>query len=135
MKKVGIWLDKRIAYIVTVDENKKDEIETVVSKAEDREEIQKAYRDKVKQGFSETIKDRKLLEYDKHELKLYFNDIIKQLGSTDAIVIYGPSQTAQKLSTELKLFHAGLFEKVKDVIKAKSMTKNQIRALIRDYYS
>ena len=135
MKKVGIWLDKRIAYIVTVDENKKDEIKTVVSKEEQREEIKKAYRDKVKQGSSEKIKDRKLLEYDKHELKLYFNEVIEQLVGSDQIVIYGPSQTAQKLSVELKLFHTALSEKVQDVIKANSMTKNQIRALIRNYYS
>ena len=135
MKKGGIWLDKRMAYIVTVDDEMKDTVEIVVSKVEQRQEILKAYRDKVKQGYSEKIKDRKLLEYNKHELKRYFKDIIQRLVVFNEIVIYGPSQTAPRLFTEMKLVNPQMAKNVKEVLKANSMTKNQIRALIRDYYS
>jgi len=135
MKKGGVWLDKRAAYIVAVDDDNKDTVEIVVSKVEQRQEILKAYRDKVKQGFSEKIKDRKLLEYNKHELKRYFKEILEHLVVFDEIVIYGPSQTAPKLFAEMKQLNPQLSSNVKEVLKANSMTKNQIRALIRDYYS
>jgi hypothetical protein len=135
MKKGGVWLDKRMAYIVAVDDDNKDTVEIVVSKVEQRQEILKAYRDKVKQGYAEKTKDRKLLEYNKHELKLYFKEILQQLVVFDEIVIYGPSQTAPKLFAEMKQLNPQLSLNVKEVLKANSMTKNQIRALIRDYYS
>jgi stalled ribosome rescue protein Dom34 len=134
MKKGGVWLDKRMAYIVAVDDDKKDTVEIVVSKVEQRNEILKAYRDKVKQGFAETIKDRKLLEYNKQELKRYFKEIIQRLVEFNEIVIYGPSQTAPKLFAEMKQLNPHVAKNVKEVKKANSMTKNQIRALIRDYY-
>ncbi len=134
MKKVGVWLDKRVAYVISNNDSGTDEIRTVFSKTEEREEILKAYRDKVKQGASEKLSDKKLLEHEKNELNLFFNEIVNHILDADEIVLFGPSLTAERLYKRLELQNPLLKDKVKDVIKADSMTKNQIGALIKNYY-
>ena len=134
MKKVGVWLDKRMAYIFSLNNDEMEEVKTVFSKTEQREEILKAYRDRVKRGFSEKMSDKKLLEYNKNERNLYLKEITDYLLDADEIVLFGPAQTAEKLNKRLELLHPEIKNKVRDLIKVDSMTKNQIRALIKDYY-
>jgi stalled ribosome rescue protein Dom34 len=135
MKRVGVWLDKRIAHIFSKNNEEMEEVRTVFSKTEQREEILKAYRDRTKQGFSETVSDKKLLEHNKHEESLYFDEITNYFLDVDEIVLFGPAQTAEKLYKRLTLLHPSVKNKVRDLIKADSMTKNQIRALIKGYYT
>jgi len=134
MKKVGVWLDKRVAYVISNNDNETEEIRTVFSKTEEREGILKAYRDKVKQGSSEKLSDKKLLEQDKNELNLFFNEILSHILDADEIVLFGPSLTAERLYKRLEIQNPLLKDKVRDVIKADSMTKNQIGALVKNYY-
>ena len=135
MKKVGVWLDKRVAYIFFEEDNGKEGIRTVFSKTEEREETIKAYRDRTKHGATEKLSDKKLLEFEKNELNLFFTEIVNHLLDADEIVLFGPSLTAERLYKRLEVQNPLLLAKVKDVIKADSMTKNQIRALIKNYYS
>ena len=135
MKKVGVWLDKRVAYIYLENDSGTEEMRTVYSKTEEREEILKAYRDRVKQGATEKLSDKKLLESEKNELNLYFTEIVNHFLDADEIVLFGPSLTPERLYKRLEVQNPLLKAKVKDVIKADSMTKNQIRALIKSYYS
>jgi stalled ribosome rescue protein Dom34 len=135
MKKVGVWLDKRVAYVFLKNDSGTEEMRTVFSKTEEREEISKAYRDRVKQGATEKLSDKKLLEHEKNELNLYFTDIVNHFQDADEIVLFGPSLTAERLYKRLEVQNPLLKAKIKDVIKVDSMTKNQIRALIKNYYS
>jgi stalled ribosome rescue protein Dom34 len=135
MKKVGVWLDKRVAYVFLKNNRGTEEMGTVFSKTEEREEISKAYRDRVKQGATERLSDKKLLEYEKNELNPYFTDIVNHFLDADEIVLFGPSLTGERLYKRLEVQYPLLKAKVKDVIKVDSMTKNQIRALIKNYYS
>jgi len=135
MKKVGVWLDKKVAYIFFENDRGTEEMRTVFSKTEEREEISKVYRDKVKQGATEKLSDKKLLEHEKHDLNLYFTEIANHFLDADEIVLFGPSLTAERLYKRLELQNPLIKAKVKDVIKADSMTKNQIRALLKNYYS
>jgi stalled ribosome rescue protein Dom34 len=134
MKKVGVWLDKRVAYVFLKNDSGAEEMRTVFSKTEERDEISKAYRDRIKQGATERLSDKKLLEYDKNELNLYFTDIVNHFQDADEIVLFGPSLTAERLYKRLEVQYPLIKAKVKDVIKSDSMTKNQIRALIKNYY-
>ena len=135
MKKIGVWLDRRMAYIISLDNDGKEQTDVVLSKTEDRIELKKAFRDKRKQGPNETIKDRKLIEYDKQELKQYFKEIIYKLKNADSLVIFGPAEIPKKFIIELKSVNTVLYNNVLDVLKADSMTQNQTVSLIRDYYS
>ena len=135
MKKIGVWLDKRMAYIISIDNDGKEQTCTVFSKTDDHIELKKAFRDKVKQGPKEIIKDRKLIEYDKQALKDYFKEININLKGADSLVVFGPAEIPKKFIAELKSINLELYNKVLDVLKADSMTANQTTALIRDYYS
>ena len=135
MKKAGVWLDNRIAYVIGIDEHKNEVIKTVLSKKENRSELKKVFRDKIKQGSKEVVKDRKLIEYNKQALKQYFKEIALELGDADYLVIFGPAEIPLKFNKELKSSNPKLHEKVIEVLKVDSMTKNQTVALVRNYYS
>jgi hypothetical protein len=135
MKKIGVWLDNRTAYVVGIDEHNNEEIRIILSKEENRNDTKKAFRDKIKQGSKEVVKDRKLIEYSKQELKQYFKEIATELGDPECVVIFGPAEIPLKFKKELKSGYPRLHEKVIDVVKADSMTKNQTVALVRNYYS
>ncbi|MCF4101113.1 hypothetical protein L1I30_05505 [Gillisia sp. M10.2A] len=134
MKKVGIWIDKRNAHILSLDGEGNEHFETVLHDVESQDVI-KAFRDKDKQGPNEIIKDKKVLETEKHDLKNYLDTVIPHISEAGKIVIYGPAEMPQKLETELKTHYKDVYDKVKDVLKADSMTQNQFKALVKNYYN
>lgn len=132
MKYTGVWIDKDKAHIIHID-NGVEEFLTIASDM-------KYYKAKggsgqrFKSGPQDVIKDSKYLEREKHQLKQYFKDVADKINDTDALVIFGPASTNQKFNKELKSNYGALASKVKDVVKADSMTDNQIKAWVRDYF-
>jgi len=80
------------------------------------------------------IQDSKYLEREKHQFKKYFKTITSYIKNGDNIVIYGPAEAGEKLHKELKENYKEISKKITDVMKADSMTENQTKALIRDYF-
>ena len=133
MKNIGIWIDKEKAHIVTL-ENDTENFKTIESGVEDYH-VRGGSRSKTRWGPQQVVHDSKYLEREKNQLKKYFNEIAKQLKKVDAIAIYGPADTNYKLEKELKENFKNTFEKIKVVEKADSMTINQVKALIKDYFN
>jgi len=129
MKNLGIWLDKRKALIITLDKDKEMD-KTVYSAIEDY----KVTANRHKGGAQEIVKDRTYLEREKNQFKAYFKEIIPNLVSADAILIVGPGETGEKLGKELKEHYPPVRAKVREIRKADSMTDNQVKALVRDFY-
>ncbi|WP_236974077.1 hypothetical protein [Membranihabitans maritimus] len=133
MKKTGIWIDKRVAKILTLDDDV-EKFETIESDIDE-------YRPKggsgtrMKGGPQDVVQDSKYLEREKHQYKGYFKLIADTIKGSDAIVIFGPAQTGEKLNNELAKSYPDLFAKVKDHKNADSMTDNQIKAMIRDFFA
>jgi hypothetical protein len=96
MKKVGIWLDKEKAHIVTLEHNS-EIIRTVPSNIE-HFHIHGGSGPRFKGGPQDVVQDSKYLEREKHQRKAYFNTLIPFLQSSDQIVLFGPAQTANKLA-------------------------------------
>ncbi|WP_323789537.1 hypothetical protein [Psychroserpens sp.] len=132
MKHTGIWIDKDKAHIVTI-ENGVETFNTVLSNV-DHFKPHGGSGTKLKGGPQNVVQDSKYLEREKHQLKQYYNAIATEVKDTDALVIYGPADTNKKLSKELYENHKSLSHKIKDVIKADSMTENQVKALVRDFF-
>lgn len=132
MKQTGIWLDKDYAYILTL-ENEKETFKTVSSNVE-HYHIGGGSGTRFKGGPQDVVQDRKYLEREKQQLKNYFEEIIESIGETDALVIFGPAGTNDELSKELHENHKDLSEKIKAVKKVDSMTENQVKALIKDFF-
>ena len=132
MKNTGIWLDKEKAHIVTL-ENGNETMNTVRSEVEDYH-IHGGSGTRFKGGPQDVVQDSKYLEREKHQLKLYFKEIASEVKDASALVIFGPAEAKDKLNKELQEKYKNLSAKVRAVIVADSMTENQMKALVRDFF-
>lgn len=132
MKKIGIWLDKKKALIVKL-ENGKENFITIKSNVEDYR-ISGGSGTRFKGGPQDVVQDSKYLEREKHQLKNYFKEIASNLYGANEIVLFGPAGTNEKFNKELKKKYKDISTKVKDVKKADSMTSNQVVALVKKYF-
>ena len=128
MKNVGIWIDKKKAKIISI-ENGNEHIDTIVSNIEDFHPS-----GGMKGGSQDFVQDSKYLEREKHQLTEFFKNIVISIENADAIVIFGPSQTGTKLHKELLEKHSPFHNKKISIEKADNMTDNQLMAWVRDYY-
>jgi len=132
MKNVGIWIDKREARIVSIGDGN-ERLNTITS---DIEEFNPGggSGSRMKGGSQDVVQDSKYLERKKHQLAEFFKDIVLFIEGADAIVIFGPSQTGEKLYNELLEKHTLFRHKKISIEKADNMTDNQIMAWVRNYY-
>lgn len=129
MKRTGIWLDKKKALIVEINQEK-EAMKIIYSDIENFN----VTANKHKGGAQEIVKDRKFLEREKNQFKTYFKDIAAEIDDTDALVIFGPAKTYEKFAKELNDNHVELSSKIKGVSKVDSMTDNQVKAWVRDFF-
>ncbi len=132
MKKVGIWIDKREAKIVLLDDGKEN-LFTVPSEIEEYNP-KGGSGTKFKGGPQDVVQDSKYLNREKQQLNEFFKKVIQHLKDADEILILGPAETGAKLYSELKDEHSGLYDKTNPVEKADVMTDNQLKALVRDHF-
>lgn len=132
MKKIGIWLDKEKAHIVTL-KNDAENFKTLFSELEFFHP-KGGSGTKQKGGPQDVVQDSRYLEREKHQLKKYFHAIAESVSDASALVIFGPAQANEKLRAELELTYPQLAAKVKTMVKVDSMTQNQVKALVRDFY-
>ena len=130
MKNIGIWIDKEKAHIVTFNDAI-EQFSTINS------EITNYHitANKTIGGANEVAIDRKYLEREKNQTKLYFKKIVSEISDANAIVIFGPSQMGEKLKKELDENYNSISNKVKAVINANKMTDNQLKAWVRDFFN
>ena len=133
MKKIGIWLDKEKAHLVTI-KNEDVGFKTITSEIEFFHP-KGGSRSKTRWGPQDVVQDSKYLEREKHQLKLYFKELAKTIEDAEAIAIFGPADTNAKFYKELDENYKTLALKVKTVEKADSMTKNQVKALVREFFN
>ncbi len=131
-KKIGIWIDKRTAKIVTIAGDNV-ELQTIDSNV-DEFRPKGGSGTKMKGGPQDVVHDRKYTEREKHQFKKFFGELVEQMESADALVIFGPAQTGEMLYKELSESYATLLKKVKGVEKADSMTDNQVKAWVSNYF-
>ncbi|RKS53698.1 hypothetical protein BC962_1952 [Gillisia mitskevichiae] len=133
MKKAGIWIDRKKAVIIRLD-IEDTQVETHISKIENTDSDFSGSKDFERSGAQEIVKDRRVLEIKKHSIKNYFKQVSSNLEDLDSIVIYGPADIPLIFNKELESNYPNLHKKVVDVLKADSMTDNQIKAMVSNYY-
>ena len=133
MKKIGIWLDKEKAHLVTL-KNEDVSFRTIYSEIEFFHPKGGA-RSKTKWGPQDVVQDSKYLEREKHQLKSYFTVLAKSIEDAEAIAIFGPADTNAKFYKELDENYKTLVLKVKTVEKVDSMTENQVKAMVRNFFN
>jgi hypothetical protein len=133
MKKIGIWLDKEKAHLVTL-QKENVRFNTIYSEI-DFFNPKGGARSKTRWGPQDVVQDSKYLEREKHQLRQYFKELAKTIQDAQAIAIFGPADTNAKFFKELTENYKTLASKVKTVEKADSMTENQVKALVREYFN
>ncbi len=133
MNNIGIWMDKEKAHIVKL-KGEKEEFKTVFSELEFFKPSGGSGTKKAKWGPQDVVQDSKYLEREKHQLKAYFNNLVDAIRNADAIALFGPAEANEKFRKELLENHKTLAMKLKKVTKADSMTDNQVKALVGDYF-
>jgi len=134
MKNVGVWMDKEKAHIIRLDNNE-EQLETLFSEVEFFNRKSTA-APRVKTGATQDVThERTYLEREKQQLKTYFKKLAKAIDDADAIALFGPADTNEKFRKELLENHKDLADKLKAVTKADSMTENQTKALVRDFFN
>lgn len=132
MKNIGIWMDKRHAHIVWLKSNE-TQMKTIVSEV-DSYKARGGSGTRFKGGPQDVVHDSKYLAHEKQQLKDYFKRIIAALDDVDQLALFGPAAAAEMFKKELGLHHRDLYSKVVCCQKADSMTPNQIKALVSDYF-
>ena len=132
MRKIGIWIDKREAKIIRLEDGR----ETQKSVRSEVEEYHPkgGSGSRAKGGPQDVVQDSKYTNREKQQLKDYFNQVITHIINADAIVITGPAETGEKLNKELEQNHSAIHSKVSSVEKADVMTDNQLMAWVKDYF-
>jgi hypothetical protein len=133
MKNIGIWMDKEKAHIVGLD-GELETFQTILSEVDFFKPSGGSRTRSAKWGPQDVVQDSKYLEKEKHQLKNYFSKLVDAIRNADAIALFGPADTNEKFRKELTGNHKDLAAKLKGVEKVDSMTENQIKALVRDYY-
>ncbi|MBT8254806.1 MAG: hypothetical protein KJN68_12610 [Bacteroidia bacterium] len=132
MKYIGIWLDKDKAHVVTLMKEH-EKMKTIESNIEHFHPAGGSGT-KAKGGPQDVVQDSKYLEREKHQHKTYFKSIVPHLKGAHSLAIFGPAQTGERLAKHLENYNHMLFMKLKGVEKADSMTLNQVKAMVRDYF-
>jgi len=132
MKRTGIWIDKDKALIVSLEKGKED-FKTIMSNVE-HFRPRGGSGTRAKGGPQDVVQDSKYMEREKQQIKKYFNDVVAEVKDAEALVIFGPAGTNEKLRKEINKNHNSLGGKIKAVEKADSMTDNQVKAWVRDFY-
>lgn len=128
---IGIWIDKKVAHIVRC-RGSKATLNSVYSDLEFYNP-KGGSRSKTRWGPQQVVHDKKYLEREKNQLKAYFEKVIAAILNADSIAIYGPAETYLKLHAELKK-HAKLHDKITLVSRSDSMSNNQFKALVKEFY-
>lgn len=132
-KETGIWIDKRTAKIVTLS-NGAEDFHTINSSIEE-------YRPRggsgtrLKGGPQDVVQDSKYTEREKQQQKRFFKSIMDSVDDSDHIVIFGPAEMGAKLYSELSESNLTVYKKVREVKSADSLTDNQVKAWVRNYYN
>ena len=133
MKRLGVWLDKEKAHIVTLE--KEDEKFTTIKSEVENFHPSGGFGLGYKGSPQDAMAEKKYMEREKHQLKSYFKDLVTEIKDADAIVIFGPAETGEKFRKELDEHYRDVSAKVKGLQKANSMTDNQIIAWVKDFYN
>ncbi|MEQ8477205.1 hypothetical protein [Fulvivirga sp.] len=131
MKNTGIWLDKRNAIIVQIEDDK-ETIEHITSNI-DEGNAKGGARSSTPYGPQDVVSEKHMLERRKLQQKKYFQELISVINNPDQLLIFGPANTKKSLLGEIAT-HNELKDRPVFIENADSMTLPQIKAKVREFF-
>jgi hypothetical protein len=129
-KNVGIWLDHKQAYIVSLM-GEEEHVHKIESNADSHYRIKGGTRSKIAPG--EISSERRIEERHKHQLHHYYQQIISEIKDAQKIYILGPGEARLELKKELQNSKE-LFGRISGIEAFDKMTENQIVARVKEYF-
>ncbi len=129
--KIGIWIDKRVAKLFAAESE--SDLQIIESNIEEFRP-KGGFGGRHKGGPQDVVQDSKYTERVKHQSKEYFKEIAKRVQDASSLVIFGPAQTGEKLYKAISQLNPKLAARVEGVERADSMTDNQVKSWVRDYF-
>jgi hypothetical protein len=141
MKKyVGIWLDHREAFIVSLTNDhpavnsNPEMIERIQSDIDRRVRLSGGSRTrKTPYGPQEISVDSKAEDRFKMQMRQYYRQIMLRLRDADRILIFGPGEAKIELKKEIEKSR-DLADKIKTIEAADKMTQKQIAAKVKTFF-
>lgn len=133
MKKIGIWIDKKNAKILSLSEAE-EKIDTISSNLHFHKH--KGFsRAAVKWGGPQDVLPAKTMEErEKNELNRYFDEVIYAIRKADAIAVFGPGQIPRMFIHRLEKKDKILWTRLKTIEKSDKLSDKQFTAHVRNFY-
>jgi len=133
MNQTGIWIDSKKTVIITF-KNKESNTKIIYSGVEGKNRVDGEGKEFGRFGDQFSTLEKKLEKKYQLEIIEYLKEVIKELESTDDLVLFGPAQVKIEFKKLIEKDNK-LLKKLLDVVDADSMTDNQLVAWVKKYYS
>ncbi len=131
-KQIGIWLDYKEAYLISLD-GEEALVQHLNSEVEDYH-LRGGSRSRTPWGPMEKTSERRLLERRRQQLQRYFHKLMDAAGEADELFLFGPAEAKKGL--EKAIAGASNFKpRLKGIETADAMTHNQMAARVRHFFS
>jgi hypothetical protein len=134
MKKyIGVWIDHRKAWIVTLAEGKAG-IATLESDSEGHFRLSGGARTrKTPFGPQDVVKERQVDDRRAHQLHQYYQRVVAAVAGADRIYILGPGEARVELKKHLEMTKA-LAAKIAAVEPSDKVTEHQLVAKVKKFF-
>jgi len=130
--KVGLWIDKREAVVITLVGNKEETKQIIMS---DVEKQSRRLGDSPLKGSYDHLHvpadNRKLKVFAEH-IKKYYNEVIECIKDAEEILIFGPGDAKHELKRQLENNKLG--GHIVGIETVDKMTENQIKEKVRQHF-
>lgn len=132
-KSVGIWIDHKKAFIVSVEKGQ-ERLACIESDAEARFRLSGGSRSSTPYGPQEGPSEGGIEERRKNQLRQYYRRLIRMIGDAWSILIFGPGEAKFELEREIKRSKT-LASRIVGIQPADKMTERQIAAKVRKFFA
>lgn len=141
-KRVGIWVDSKKAFIVSVARDELDvhnkpktRLMRIDSDVESHLRLSGGSRNrKIPYGPQEIAVDGKIDARRRRQLRKYFQEIIRHVEDAEKILIFGPGRAKLELEKEFRK-HRKFASRVLPVETTDKMTEGQITAKVKAFFN
>ena len=129
---VGLWVDHVKAFIVALKSDGEVVIKTIESDVEPLIKSTGGERSKTPYGKGSVSQEKTQLRR-QHQLKEFYDKIIKQVSKAKKIYLFGPGSAKKELNHEMQKVTA-LAPRIAAVDTSDKMTEPQMIAKVRNFY-
>ncbi len=135
-KQTGMWIDGSKAVIISLIDGK-EQVDRVEAEIENRVHHFADGDPGVYMGSRHLMPEKRIHERERHQLDQYLEAVLDKVKSADELYVFGPAETRVALQRKLDTdkSYKYLAARLRAVEPADSMTRNQIVARVKEFFS